>query len=135
MPRSTGALPVSATFRRESVAGASGPRIEYVGFKDTGSSREYSLRVQQGANPSRTFVLAIVNEAFSSRTARLQDGPDICYQRLLRVLAALDSEPDHIVLSEADLYEYRHAHAPKPPRRRAPAVTPTPTGDGDGDRP
>lgn len=93
-------------------------RLEYVGFVDTGHAREYSLVVQEGAAAAKTFVLVIPNDAFASRNARYQDGPDICYQKLLAELAIAPGPVGRIALSEEDLHHYRHAHAPKPPRHR-----------------
>jgi hypothetical protein len=76
--------------------------------------------VQEAAGLSKTFVLVIENAAFASGHARYQDGPDICYQKLLAALAQAEPAADRIALSEEDLFTYRHAHAPKAPRRRAP---------------
>jgi hypothetical protein len=103
-------------------------RIEYVGFVDTDLTREYSLVVQEPAAEAKTFVLAIAKAAFNSKNARYQDGPDICYQKLLAILAASPAEGGRIVLTEEDLYHYRHAHAPKPPRHR---VTNSPLASGE----
>ena len=89
-------------------------RLEYLGFFDTGAEREYSLAVQDGANDRRTFTMVIANRDFDSRAARYQDGPDICYQKLLAVLSVAGAFDQRIILSEEDLYHYRHAHAPKP---------------------
>jgi hypothetical protein len=93
-------------------------RLEYVGFVDSGVGREYSLVMQDGAGDPKTFTMVIANQAFAARSARYQDGPDICYQKLLTVLAATEPLEQRITLSEEDLYHYRHAHAPKPPRNR-----------------
>jgi hypothetical protein len=99
-------------------------RIEYLGFVSTGASRDYSLRVVEAAGESRTFVVAIPNEAFTSRHARFQDGPDICYQRLLEALAASGAAvADRIALSNDDLDRYRIAQMPKS-RHRTPAFPP-----------
>jgi hypothetical protein len=95
-----------------------GVRVEYVGFVNTGLSREYSLRVQDGAALPKTFVLVITNAAFTAHHARFQDAPDICYQKLMAVLSSPEPQKDErIPLSEEDLHHYRHAHAPKPSRR------------------
>jgi hypothetical protein len=100
----------------------SAARLEYAGFANVGSAREFSFRVQpQGTTPPRAVVLVIADEAFSARHARLQDGPDICYQKLIQLLASPEPLPERIQLTEEDLYHYRHAHAPKPTRRRSPA--------------
>ncbi len=94
-------------------------RVEYVGFVSTGLGREYSLVVgQEGTTESKTFVLVIADEAFTSRNARYQDGPDICYQKLLATLSSSPAPLERIALSEEDLHHYRHAHAPKGSRHR-----------------
>jgi hypothetical protein len=94
-------------------------RVEYVGFVDTAAGREYSMTVQEGAGERRSFVLVIANEAFASRNARYQDGPDICYQKLVVTLASSPAaSAERIALSDEDLWAYRHAHAPRQPRHR-----------------
>jgi len=93
-------------------------RLEYVGFVDTSVGREYSLRTQDGTGEPKAFVLVIENAAFASRTTRYQDGPDICYQKLLAVLSSPPVQHQRITLSEEDLVQYRHVHAPRPSRQR-----------------
>jgi hypothetical protein len=106
-------------------------RLEYLGFVDTEQGREYSLVAQEGGGETKKFVLVIANEAFALRTARYQDGPDICYQKLLAVLASPAAPEERIALNGEDLYHYRHAHAPKPPRHRTPRTPATDGGDAD----
>jgi hypothetical protein len=93
-------------------------RIEYVGFINTGLAREYSLQLKSLAGLPRTFVFVISHDAFAGRHARYQDGPDICYQALLKALAESAELPSgRIALSEEDLYLYRCANAPRTIRR------------------
>jgi hypothetical protein len=111
-------------------------RIEYLGFSDNGAFREYRLRVIEGTNPTRDFVLLIAHEAFAAQHARYQDGPDICYQKMLKAFEASPEQAERLTLSVEDLKDYRMAHSPKPSRRRAPppasspAVEPAPTKAG-----
>ena len=93
-------------------------RLEYVGFVDTSAAREYSLRLRPAEGPARTLVVAISNAAFAGRHARYQDGPDICYQAIVKALAS-PAVPlgDRIALSEEDLYHYRCVNAPRTVRR------------------
>jgi hypothetical protein len=93
--------------------------IEYVGFKAEGESRDYRLRVRDGAGQPREFVVAIPNEAFTAHHVRYQDAPDLCFKVLAKALAASADAPNHVMVTEADIDEYRLAHAPKPPKRRA----------------
>jgi hypothetical protein len=97
-----------------------GAHVEYVGFKTRETMREYTLRVKQPAGTSDDFTLAIANEAFVAHRVRYQDGPDICFLKLQRELAALDGAlpASYLSITDAELEEYKAAHAPKPPQRR-----------------
>jgi hypothetical protein len=94
--------------------------VEYVGFTTRGAAREYTLRVRPAAGEPHNFTLAIQNEAFLARRVRYQDGPDVCFLKLQRELAACaDGFPaSRLSVSDAELEEYRSAHTPKPPQRR-----------------
>lgn len=121
---------------------AAAPRIgiEYKGFHDADGRREYLLDARRG-DLARRYTVWIDLQAFSRREARLQDGPDISYQKLVRELAGTQMDGvDRIAVTEGDLAAYRDRHAP-PVRRRAspmPARAPeapeakTPT-DADGE--
>lgn len=95
--------------------------VQYVGFHDTPAGREYVLLAQLGAK-SRRYTVWIAQAVFTKRQALLQDGPDICFQKLRRELA--DSElvgTARIGVTESDLTHYREAHAPA---TRRPAARP-----------
>jgi hypothetical protein len=89
--------------------------VQYVGFESKALVREYNFLVRQASSGTREFALTIVNEAFSSRRVRYQDGPDVCSLKLRRELAAFANQPPqtHYRISEVELDEYRSAHAPK----------------------
>jgi hypothetical protein len=89
--------------------------VQYVGFESKALVREYNFLVRQASSGTREFALTIVNEAFSSRRVRYQDGPDICSLKLHRELATFANRPPqtHYRISEVDLDEYRDSHAPK----------------------
>jgi hypothetical protein len=91
--------------------------VQYVGFESQALVREYNFLVRQASSETREFTLAIVNEAFSSRRVRYQDGPDICSLKLHRELAAFANQPPqtHYRISELELDEYRGSHASKAP--------------------
>ncbi len=96
--------------------------VEYLGFRNAPDRREYLLRVRSGPD-AREYTVWIAHAAFAARQALLQDGPDICYQKLRRELAdaAFDGARG-VAVTEADLVSYREAHAP--PARRLPAPKP-----------
>jgi hypothetical protein len=92
--------------------------VRYLGFHDVPGRREYVLDAQRGNQTGRySYTVWIELSAFSSRHALLQDGPEICYQKLLRELS--DAEllgSDGMGVTESDLTSYREAHT-RPVRR------------------
>jgi hypothetical protein len=106
--------------------------IRYLGFKDVDGRREYSLQAQRGLETSR-YTVSIELAAFSKKQALLQDGPDICYQKL-RELSALELHPGgEVEVTEEELAAYRETHSrtprrtfSSPPETAAPAETPEP---------
>lgn len=89
--------------------------VQYVGFESKALVREYNFLVRQASSGTREFALTIVNEAFSSRRVRYQDGPDICSLKLHRELATFANDPPqtHYRISEVELDAYRDSHTPK----------------------
>ncbi len=92
-------------------------RVEYLGFRNLADHREYRLAVFGPDGPAE-FLFRIPFAAFGAERVRLQEGPDICYQRLVNAVAAGETvSPDGVTISEADLASYREAHRPAPRRR------------------
>ena len=84
--------------------------IRYRGFHDVPGRREYVLDAQRGDQTGH-YTVWIDRSAFSSRLALLQDGPEICYQKLLRELADVEPQGSHgMAVTETDLASYRAAH-------------------------
>lgn len=102
-------------------------RVEYLDSHDADEHREYRFRVY-GLDGSSETRLRIANAAFDARRVRMQDGPDLCYQKLLRAIAAgVTVHPDVITIDDADLSSYRDEHTPVPKRRSwAPSSPVTP---------
>ena len=100
------------------------PRVEYLGFQDVGGHREFRLRVY-GREGSSEFRFAIAIAAFAAGRVSRQDGPDVCYQKLLRAVAA--GEPatsDVITIDDVELASFREAHTHVPKRRPRPPQDP-----------
>jgi len=102
-------------------------RIEYLDCQTLPEYREYRLAAcgPDGAVESR-FRIAM--SAFNAGRVRIQDGPDVCYQRLLRsVVAGETASPDVVVIDDVELASYRTAHTPVPKHRSwSPSSTPSP---------
>lgn len=100
--------------------------IQYQGFQDAPGRREYALDAQRG-DQRRRYTVWIEQAAFAARRALLQDGPDICYQKLLREIEASQLEgADCIGVTDGDLQAYREAHARPVRRGFSPFPTSTP---------
>ena len=103
--------------------------IQYQGFQDVRDRREYRFDARRGEQ-ARRYTVWIELAAFSGRQALLQDGPDICYQKLARDMAGVEFQgPDGIQVTDSDLAAYRETHA-VPSRKRAtssPYSPPKPT--------
>jgi hypothetical protein len=110
-------------------------RVEYLDFQNVAEHREYRFR-SFGPGGWTEFRVRIASAAFDDRRVRFQDGPDICYWKLLEFVAATDTAGSgSITIDDADLASYRACRAPAPKRRRsfsaaspwvAPVVPPRP---------
>jgi hypothetical protein len=92
-------------------AGSKRVAIQYLGFQDVQDRREYELCARRGDQEGR-YTVSIKLTAFAKREALLQDGPDICYQKLLHELADAElREACGIAVTDSDLTAYRESHA------------------------
>ena len=105
--------------------------LEYLGFRNAETTRDYHLLVRRADGQCYEFALAVALEAFLAGRVRYQDAAEICFWKMQRVLDAWNLAPDagplatRQTVSEADLLEYRDAHAVKP-RRFSPLAPPRP---------
>ena len=102
-------------------------RIEYLDCQTLPEYREYRLAVCGPDGPVESrFRIAMA--AFGAGRVRIQDGPDVCYQKLLRsVTAGETASPDVVVIDDAELASYRAAHTPVQKHRSwSPSSTPSP---------
>jgi len=88
------------------------PTLEYLGFRNGLGRREYLLMQRYPAGP-RDYTVWIPDSAFAARQVLLQDGPAVCYEKLLGVLAAAEPTAERCFEVTADeLLAYRTAHTP-----------------------
>jgi hypothetical protein len=91
-------------------------RVEYLDYQSLPDYREYRLAVR-APEGSAEFRYRIPIAAFAAKRMLLQDGPDVCYQKLLRTLAAGETpSPDVVTIDDVELASYREAHTPAPRR-------------------
>jgi hypothetical protein len=94
--------------------------VRYMGFQSTSEGREYALRVDGQGEEPRLVVFVIPHQAFASREARFQDAPDLCFAKLQRELLGENTPTpaSRLVLTSADLAEYRESQTRKSPERK-----------------
>ena len=89
--------------------------IQYVGFNVVASSRIYNYDVLD-TKEKREFSVRVQSEAFRPSGLKLQDGPDICFDRLKRELGA-ETEKSRaeaeLSIAERDIDEYLERHYPR----------------------
>ena len=106
-----------------------GVRVEYLDFRDVEKHREFRFRVY-GADGSNEFRMRVANAAFDAGRVRMQDGPDLCYQKLLRATAAgVALDPDGTTIDDRDLFSYRDEHTVVPKRRAKTPLSPATSED------
>lgn len=98
--------------------------IRYLGFQDVDGKRRYALQAQRGLE-THQYTVSIELAAFSQKYALLQDGPDICYQKL-RELSAAELHPSgDVEVTEEELAAYKETHS-RTPRRTFSSPAPEP---------
>jgi hypothetical protein len=101
----------STTPARPPVAASSRFSLEYLGFHNEHDRREYRLRARFGEDV-REYTVWIALAAFAAKRVLLQDGPDICFQKLWRELAVVELKGTaRLAVTDDDLASYRDAHA------------------------
>jgi len=95
------------------------PSVRYMGFEATTEGREYTLRVDGEGDP-RTFVFVIPHSAFTSKEARFQDAPDLCFAKLQRDVLGENAPVAgaRFVLTSADLAAYRDVQTKRTPEKK-----------------
>jgi hypothetical protein len=88
--------------------------LHYVGFTSGPEGRDYRLQVREDALRI-DFTVSISHAAFASRRAMLQDGPEICFQRMRQELQACGLQgPRSLTISDRELSDYKATHTTTP---------------------
>jgi hypothetical protein len=111
--------------------------IQYVGFDTAPGSRTYSFHVIDAPHAVRDFTVKVEAEAFRPDRLGLQDGPCICYARLVKELQGQNSESRAeacLSIGERDIKDYLEEHNPKKPQAKKKDGRVVPTADRPEDR-
>ena len=103
-------------------------RVEYVDFQDVAEYREFRFRVRvlAGSNEVRARIPV---GAFGAGRMRLQDGPDLCYRKVVEAVAAAGDTaiPETVTIDEATLAGYAEGHKSVQKHRSWSSATPVTT--------
>jgi hypothetical protein len=84
--------------------------LQYLGFAVVSAGREYSFRVRSSEGAEREFTVMVGNAGFVSGGLKYQEGPDVCYRKLLHALAGEQPGSPALPrqqLSDSELSEYK----------------------------
>jgi len=84
--------------------------LQYLGFSVVTAGREYSFRVRVPEGIDRDFTIAVANSGFLTGGLKYQEGPDVCYRKLLHALVGeLTGSPalPRQQLSDSELISYK----------------------------
>lgn len=90
-------------------------QIQFLGFQNRASGRDYAYLVHAANSEPREFVLSIPAQAFIKGRVRYQEAAALCYQKLQRSLGEETVErplPRHATVSDEELEEYREMNSP-----------------------
>jgi hypothetical protein len=88
------------------------PHLSYLGVIPQLDYSEYGFRITNEDKTDRLLILTIAQSVFLTKQLKVQEAPDLCYQK---VLADLRCEipilvEDSVVVTESDLVQYRASH-------------------------
>ncbi|MBN2242560.1 MAG: hypothetical protein JW793_07710 [Acidobacteria bacterium] len=88
-------------------------RLKFLGVIPQSGYTEYGFHLENEDKSRRLLVLTIQNNLFQQNALKLQEAPDLCYQK---VLAGLEGEtgdcpiPARMPVTAADIVQYRDLH-------------------------
>jgi hypothetical protein len=88
-------------------------QLRYLGFMPQTGFVEYGFSVKNKDNSTRQIVLTIADDFFLKNELKLQEAPDLCYQKVLTDLAAENSEEcfsSGTSVTALDIANYRNMH-------------------------
>ena len=88
-------------------------KLKFLGVIPRTGHTEYGFRIENEDKSYRLVVLTITNNLFLQNNLKIQEAPDLCYQK---VLADLNKETNHypvparVAITTADVVQYRDLH-------------------------
>ena len=97
-------------------------QLRYLGVNPQPGYVEYGFRIEDKDKLTRQVVLTIESAIFAKNELKLQEGPDLCYQKLLLDLLNETSDSpigSRVPVTDVDVAQYRDSHPNTKSRIRA----------------
>lgn len=97
-------------------------KLRYLGSIPQTGYVEYGFRIEEDEEKFRLVVLSIEDGFFQNDRLKLQEAPDLCYQKVLSHLEQETAEsdlPSRVKITAADIASYREIHPTSKMSKRA----------------
>jgi len=87
--------------------------LKYLGVMPQAGFVEYGFLIENKDKSSRQVVLTIAENFFLNKDLKLQEGPDLCYQKVLTDLESEKTDvslPLSVPVTALDIAHYRDLH-------------------------
>jgi hypothetical protein len=97
-------------------------QLRYLGVRPLERHIEYGFQIEDHDKNIRLVVLIIEGAVFAKNDLMLQEGPDLCYQKVLMDLSNETAEariPSYVPVTASDIAYYRGLHPTAKSRRHS----------------
>jgi hypothetical protein len=88
-------------------------QLRYLGAMPQVGFVEYGFRIENKDKSARQVVLTIADDFFLKNDLKLQEAPDLCYQKVLMDLSVVNEDtsfPLNLSVTALDIAHYRDLH-------------------------
>jgi hypothetical protein len=88
-------------------------QLRYLGVLPQVGFIEYGFRIENKDKNARQVIVTIADDFFRNNELKLQEAPDLCYQKVLTDLSAENSDagfPSYTSVTALDIAHYRDLH-------------------------
>ncbi len=99
-------------------------KLKFLGVIPRGGYVEFGFRIEDEDKEFRLVVLTIEDAFFQENHLKLQEAPDLCYQKILLSMGEETSDshiPSRMPITASDIAQYRDIHPTAKMQRRTKA--------------
>ena len=88
-------------------------RLRYLGVLPQVGFIQYGFRIENKDKNVRQVIVTIADDFFRNKELKLQEAPDLCYQKVLTDLSAENADagfPSNTSVTASDIAHYRDLH-------------------------